>query len=87
MVTVALDVECPTCEVKPFEFCIYADTPQNKKRGCVGQRIYRNGYPYYHNDRQYMQSHFNWLHINGSENRERLSIWLAEYGDIFSEFE
>lgn len=86
MVTVAIDVHCPTCDAEPFNPCVYADTIQNRKRRCVGQPILRDGYPYYHNQRQDVQHDFNWLHGDQyPQNKERLSVWLIEYGDIFAE--
>jgi hypothetical protein len=83
--TYAGEVSCPTCGAKQFMPCIYADTSENRKRKCVGLPILKNGFPYFHNDRQYAQSHWEWLHVRGQDNYDRLSIWLAEYGDIFAE--
>lgn len=82
--TYAGDVACPTCAAEPFTLCTYAHTPQNRKRKCVGQPIYQNGYPYYHNKRQYLQSEFSHTYVYGV-NAVMLENWLRNYGDIFSE--
>lgn len=83
--TYAGDVDCPTCKAKPFEPCVYVWTAYNQQRGCVGKPIYRKGYPYFHNERQYEQSVYNHNYIFGPGVHDQLAAWLARFGDIFSE--
>jgi len=82
-----MDVQCPTCQAEPFMPCTYADITKNRKLNRVGLPMFRRGYPYYHNERQYLQNEFDhcysayMMRINTIE----LQNWLTRYGDIFSE--
>lgn len=81
--TYAGDVYCPVCSAKEFEPCVYAWTQWNHRLDRVGEPILRNGYPYWHNERQYAQSNFNHTYLYGV-NQIVLGNWLRNYGDILT---